>query len=122
MCLPTRPQILTKARFDQGEAYSLHLRHRLAWTVWCLVEWSDLGKGEYGMRRGTQVALSSRSSFRSAVVLLRGVVALLRGDGLLVVRVVALLAHVAVHLPRVVRLPEAVSAVLQLLTTSLKTE
>jgi len=109
-------------RFDQGGVCSLHLRRCLAWTVWCLVEWSDLSKGEYGMRRGTRAVLSFRSSVRSAVVLLGGIVALLRGAVLLLVHVVGCLVHVVLLLAHVVALPEAASAALQLLMTSSKTE
>ena len=97
------------ARFDQGAVCYLRLRHRLVWTVWYLVEWSDLGKGDYGMHRGTRAALSFRSSVRSAVGLLRGVVLLLAHAVVLLARVVLHPPRVVVHPPRVVALPEAVS-------------
>jgi len=51
------------ARFDEGGLCSMHLRRCLAWTVWCLIEWSDLSKGEYGMRQGTRAVLSSGPPF-----------------------------------------------------------
>ena len=108
------------------------MQRRLASTVWYLVKWLDLGKGEYGMHRGTRAASSFWSSVHSAVGLLRGVVLLLvpvamhlRGVVLLLVpfvvlrrEVVLLLVHVVAHLPRVAALPKAVAAESQFPMTS----
>jgi hypothetical protein len=96
--MPAPRQILAMARFDQGAVCYLRSWHHLAWTVWYLVEWSDLGKGGCGMRRGTREALSFRSSVRSVVGLLRGAVVLLVPVDVLLVPVDVLLVPVDVLL------------------------